>query len=75
MIVLGTCCLNFMSALAHFPHFCRLEHFYRNTGHLTKISSKTSECSNFGKLFGVLFLMSRSSFLLKLIGKSCLRQN
>ncbi len=38
------------------------------------MSSKTSECSNVGKrLSGVLFLMSKSSFLVKLIGKSLLK--
>ncbi len=38
------------------------------------MSSKMSECSNVGKrLSGVLFLMSKSSFLVKLIGKSLLK--
>ncbi len=56
------------------PHLRHLERLYRNTATLTKMSSKTSECSNVGKkLSGVLFLMSKSSFLVKLIGKTLLK--
>ncbi len=41
---------------------------YRNTAPPTKMSSKTSQCSNVGKrLSGVLFIMSKSLFLVKLI--------
>ncbi len=57
-----------------FPRLRRLELLNRNAAPLTKMSSKTSECSNVGKrLSGVLFLMSKSSFLVKLIGKSLLK--
>ncbi len=57
-----------------FPRLRRLERLNRNAAPPTKMSSKTSECSNVGKrLSGVLFLMSKSSFLVKLIGKSLLK--
>ncbi len=68
-------CLDFTSAPARFPRLRRrLECLNRNAAPPTKMSSKTSECSNVGKrLSGVLFLMSKSSFLVKLIGKSLLK--
>ncbi len=56
------------------PRLRHLERLYRNAAPLTKMSSKTSECSNVSKkLSGVLFLMSKSSFLVKLIGKTLLK--
>ncbi len=72
--VLKPRCLDFTSKPARFPRLRRLERLNRNAAPLTKMSSKTSECSNVGKrLSGVLFLMSKSSFLVKLIGKSLLK--
>ncbi len=73
--VLKPRCLDFTSTPARFPRLRRrLERLNRNAAPPTKMSSKTSECSNVGKrLSGVLFLMSKSSFLVKLIGKSLLK--
>ncbi len=52
----------------------RMQCLYRNPAPPTKMSSKTSEWSNVGKrLSGVLFRMSNSLFLVKLIGKTLLK--